>query len=86
MQKCVWVNIDLNPDDIANTIKDADTTVQECILYKLAKIHYNHPVEFKIQLQGIADSIKEDYSHDARNIIRYMIQDIADYLGDNNEN
>lgn len=82
MEKVISVSIDFSPDDIANAIADADNIEQEVILYKLAKMHYNHPGQFLMQLQNISDSIKADYSHDVRNMIKRMINDINAYLGE----
>lgn len=80
INKMVEVRINLTPDDIVDYLKNADAQAQSAILRKLSKIHYNEVGRFLMQLQYVADDIKDSYDHDIQNNIKHMIRDLYGYI------
>ena len=77
----VKTDVDLEVEDCVDFLKNKNSHVQLVFLIEMAKIYYNHPSEFKIQLHHILCELVSEMSHDTRNIVRYMIDDLYDYLG-----
>lgn len=73
--------VDLEVEDCVDFLKNTNSHVQLVFLMDMAKLYYNHPSEFKMQLQHIQYELCTEMSHDTRNMIRYMIDDLSDYLG-----
>lgn len=74
-------DVDLEVEDCVDFLKNTNSHVQLVFLMQMARLYYNHPSEFKTQLQHIQAELCMEMSHDTRNMVRYMIDDLADYLG-----
>lgn len=77
----VTTDVELEPMDLANFLKEKNSHVQLVFLYEMARLYWNYPNEFKRQLQEIQYELVTEWSHDSRNIIKYMVDDLSDYLG-----
>ena len=80
------INIDLGLlceiKDVVEMIITADETQQAEMIGKLAHIYYNHSGSFSMQLQYVSDFIKENFNHDTQNVIKQMVAQVNEYLGE----
>lgn len=80
------INIDLGLiceiKDVVEMIVTADAKQQAEMIGKLAHIYYNHSGAFNMQLQYVSDFIKENFNHDTQNVIKQMVAELNEYLGE----
>lgn len=84
MKQIVEIEIEPTPEDIAREVAEINMYWQTSFIYQLAKICYNHPNQFNMRMKDIAEDIKNNYSYDARIMIKRMVSEINSYLGEDN--
>lgn len=78
------VDVEIEVEDCTEFLKGADSHTQMVFLYQIAKLYWNKPSQFNMQLQFMADELQE-LSHDTQIIIRDMVDKVQEYLGTQGE-